>query len=530
MNFIASQFRRHQSTGWKCIDRFGVGLSVDARPNSDISPSISLSTPVENSHNFFPTSVFLRTRGCSRGCSRARSSSYQQQNPHSRIARSFKSEEISVTVGILESREHRMARISHGASTPTKSLVQHLHTISLNAQTLNETGKTTTFNFSNSQTPTRVEDPKQQASASGHDIRTTTIDKLHGPAPAQDGPNVAQTISHIIMGDNGWKREEKRDRKKRRYRVERQDKREDWMRRTVRHCPASGYQSLPQTCTNVNELQKATRRGGHRANRCSARIIRGRSKASPFSSCRRLNSLPCLPLHDLALPPPPCFEFSVISSSKANSSFARRKAFSLSFCRRLMISRRAFIFNPPHPASVSCPCCSVVTSSKSEPHSSSCPPVRFPFPSPTKPVWDALVRIPDGSPSALNMTLALHTGLRHRRHPILQSSVHVCFSVVDVSCPNLLHRLGRHIHGRQIRHRLLRLLAQVPHAAAGAGLDGLDPFLPSRILRMSSNLACLEIFAGLRFPSLRHPLPVDTVHPPGFPLTTSLPHLSTHAL
>ena len=108
-----------------------------------------------------------------------------------------------------------MARISHGASTPTKSLVQHLHTISLNAQTLNETGKTTTFNFSNSQTPTRVEDPKQQAAASGQDIRTTTIDKLHGPAPAsqhsviltdsQDGPNVAQTISHIIIGDNGWK-------------------------------------------------------------------------------------------------------------------------------------------------------------------------------------------------------------------------------------------------------------------------------------------------------------------------------------
>ena len=143
MNFIASQFRRHQSTGWKCIDRFGVGLSVDARPNSDISPSISLSTPVENSHNFFPTSVFLRTRGCSRGCSRARSSSYQQQNPHSRIARSFKSEEISVTVEILESREHRMPRISHGASTP--SLEQHLHTINLDAQTPNETGKTTTL-------------------------------------------------------------------------------------------------------------------------------------------------------------------------------------------------------------------------------------------------------------------------------------------------------------------------------------------------------------------------------------------------
>ena len=124
-----------------------------------------------------------------------------------------------------------MARISHGASTPTKSLEQHLHTISLDAQTPNETGKTTTLKLSNSQTPTRVEDSTQQAAASGQDIRTTTIDKLHGPAPAsqhsvlltdsQDGPNVAQTISHIIMGDNGvsqigwkWERRETEEKKK----------------------------------------------------------------------------------------------------------------------------------------------------------------------------------------------------------------------------------------------------------------------------------------------------------------------------
>ena len=227
------------------------GLSVDARPNSDISPSISLSTPVENSHNFFRPQSFCGPVDSPEVVHELDLRHISNKNPHSRIARSFKSEEISVTVEILESREHRMPKISNGASTP--SLEQHLHTISLDAQTPNETGKTTTLKCPipkhRPAWKTPHNKPQPVATTFAPQPSTNSIGLLTLRAPdgftrwAKRGTN---HFSHH-HGRQWLEMGEKRDRKKRRYRMERQDKREDWMRRTVRHCPASGYQSLNLT-------------------------------------------------------------------------------------------------------------------------------------------------------------------------------------------------------------------------------------------------------------------------------------------